>query len=141
MPFCQFAKLWCNPQRPKTRAHQQFDLLWKTGKTYRKSQLCELAMMSKSLCYQKDSITMIYSWKQTRSFIFQEIDREQDQFAGWTCLKVRQIQNYFVKPMFLPKNEQTNSTLLLVVLLSFTFWKRGKTPKRHFEINWPLVVD
>ena len=28
--------------------------------------------------------------------------------------KVRQSRNYFFKPTFLPKNEQTNSTLLLV---------------------------
>ena len=38
------------------------------------------------------------------------------------------------------KNEQTNSTLLLVDLFSFVFWKKVKTPKRHFEINWHLVV-
>ena len=25
-----------------------------------------------------------------------------------------------------------------VDLLSFVFWKKLKTPKRHFEINWPL---
>ena len=53
-------------------------------------------------------------------------------------LKVRQIRNYFFKPRYLPKNEQTNSTLLLVDLFSFVFWKKVKTPKRHFEINWPL---
>ena len=57
-----------------------------------KHQHCELAMMSKSLCYQKDSITMIYSQKQTRSFISQEIDREQDQFVGelacWLLVRV-----------------------------------------------------
>ena len=33
------------------------------------------------------------------------------------------------------KNEQTNSTLLLLDLFSFMFWKKVKTPKRHFEIN------
>ena len=36
---------------------------------------------------------------------------------------------------FFQKNEQTNSTLLLVV-----FWKKVKTPKRHFRINWPLTI-
>ena len=41
----------------------------------------------------------------------------------------------FFKPMFLPKNKQTNSTLLLVDLFSFVFWKKVKTPKGHFEIN------
>ena len=49
-------------------------------------------------------------------------------------LKVRQIRNDFFKPTFLPKNERTNSTLLLVDLFSFVFWKKVKTPKRHFEI-------
>ena len=52
-----------------------------------------------------------------------------------TCLKVRQIRNDFFKPTFLPKYERTNSTLLLVNLFSFVFWKKVKTPKRHFEIN------
>ena len=27
-----------------------------------------------------------------------------------------------------------------VDLFSFVFWKKLKTPKRHFEINWPLVI-
>ena len=53
-------------------------------------------------------------------------------------LKVRQIRNDFFKPTFLPKNERTNSTLLLVDLFSLVFWKKVKTPKRYFEINWPL---
>ena len=55
-------------------------------------------------------------------------------------LKVKQNQNDFFKPMFLPKNEQTNSILLLVDLFLFIFWKKVKTPKRHFEINWPLDI-
>ena len=53
-------------------------------------------------------------------------------------LKVKQIRNDFFKPTFLPKNERTNLTLLLVDLFLFVFWKKVKTPKRHFEINWPL---
>jgi hypothetical protein len=55
-----------------------------------------------------------------------------------TLLKVRQSRNEFFKPMFSPKNEQTNSILLLRDLFSFVFWRKLKTPKRHFEINWPL---
>ena len=39
------------------------------------------------------------------------------------------------KMIFLPKNDQTNSTLLLVDLFSFLFWKRVKTSKRHLEID------
>ena len=57
-------------------------------------------------------------------------------------LKVRQSRNDFFKPTILPKNERTNSTLLLCYLMStcfrLFFWKKLKTPKRHFEINWPL---
>ena len=30
--------------------------------------------------------------------------------------------------------------LLLCYLILFVFWKKLKTPKRHFEINWPLVL-
>ena len=26
-----------------------------------------------------------------------------------------------------------------VDMFSFIFWKKSKTPKNHFEINWPLV--
>ena len=28
-----------------------------------------------------------------------------------------------------------------VDLFSFVFWRKLKTPKRHFEINWPLVMS
>ena len=45
--------------------------------------------------------------------------------------------------MFPPKNERTNSTLLLWNLRSTCFrsffWRKLKTPKRHFEIIWPLM--
>ena len=54
-------------------------------------------------------------------------------------IKVRQIWKDFFKPTFLPQNEQANLTLLLVDLFSFVFWKKVKTLKRHFEINWPLA--
>ena len=55
-------------------------------------------------------------------------------------IKVRQSRNDFIKLTFLPKNERKNSTLLLCDLFSFVFWKKLKIPKRHFEINWPLVL-
>ena len=68
---------------------------------------------------------------------------------NWNCsavklgdkerIKVRQIWNDFFKPTFLPKNEGTNSFLLLVNLFLFVSWKKVKTPKRHFEINWPFL--
>ena len=36
------------------------------------------------------------------------------------------------------KNEQMNSFLLQCDVFSSLFWKKLKTPKRHFEIIWPL---
>ena len=62
----------------------------------------------------------------------------------FTLLKVKQSRKYVFKPTFLPKNKQTNSTLLLwylsLTFFLFVFWKKLKTPKRHFEINWPLRI-
>ena len=57
----------------------------------------------------------------------------------WYILKVRQNRNDFFKPTFPSKNEQTNSILLLWNLFLFVFWRKLKTPKRRFEINWPLL--
>ena len=45
----------------------------------------------------------------------------------------------FSSRRFFQKNERINATLLLVDLFSFIFWKKVKTPRRHFEINWSLV--
>ena len=59
-------------------------------------------------------------------------------FAAW--LKVRQNRNDFLKPTFPPKNERKNSILLLWDLFSFVFWRKLKTKKSRFEINWPLVM-
>ena len=73
------------------------------------------------------------------SYYVWPFSRDQSKPSGLQTLKVRQIWNYFFKPMFLPKNERINLTLLLVYLFSFVFWKKVKTPKRHFEIKWPLV--
>ena len=55
-------------------------------------------------------------------------------------LKVRQNRNDFSSRKFPPKNERTNSLLLLWDLFSFVFWRKLKTSKRHFEINWPLAT-
>ena len=41
--------------------------------------------------------------------------------------------------LILPKNERKNSFLLLCDLFSFVFWKKLKTPIKHFEIIWPLT--
>ena len=60
----------------------------------------------------------------------------------FTLLKVKQSRKYVFKPTFLPKNKQTNSTLLLwylsLTFFLFVFWKKVQIPKRHFEINLPL---
>ena len=49
-------------------------------------------------------------------------------------LKVRQSRNYFFKPKFLPKNEQTNLTLLLWYLRSNCF-------RSFFGRNWRHQKD
>ena len=58
-------------------------------------------------------------------------------------LKVRKSRKDFFKITFPPKNEPTNSTLLVWNLWSTcfrsVFWRKLKTPKRHFEIIWPLA--
>ena len=51
---------------------------------------------------------------------------------------VRQSRNVVFKPMILPKNEQTNSFLLLCDVFSFVFWKKLKIPKWHFKIIRPF---
>ena len=39
-------------------------------------------------------------------------------------------------------NEFDFTTMIPQVdLFSFVFWKKLKTPKRHFEINWPLNIN
>ena len=52
-----------------------------------------------------------------------------------TSSKVEFVRLFYWKRRCLQKNQRTNSTLLLVKLFSFVFWKKVKTPKRHFEIN------
>ena len=37
------------------------------------------------------------------------------------------------------KKRSMNSFLLVFDMFSFVFWKKLKTPKRYFEINWPLI--
>ena len=57
-------------------------------------------------------------------------------------IKGQTNSKWFFKPMFLPKNERTNSTLLWYLrstCFCLFFWKKLKTPKRHFQMNWPLV--
>ena len=92
--------------------------------------------------YRNIALTMNTLWHRVRN-IFLKKALKHIYIAGQrnvnNLLKVRQIRNYFFKPTFLPKNERTNSSLLLIDLFSFVFWKKVKTPKRHFEINWPLV--
>ena len=47
----------------------------------------------------------------------------------------------FSSRRFLQKRNKKNSTLLLDNLFLFVFWKKVKTPIRHFEIIWPLVCQ
>ena len=90
-----------------------------------------LRTMSECKTYNRHWRSAIYVYSEDRQWWHRRKETRK--------LKVRQIRNDFFKPTFLPKNERTNSTLLLVDLFSFVFWKKVKTPKRHFKINWPLA--
>ena len=63
-----------------------------------------------------------------------ELTEFQDSFTGISSqFKGQTTRNYFVKPTFLPKNERTNSTLLLVDLLSFGFLEESENTKKTFR--------
>ena len=72
--------------------------------------------------------------------------KEWKQLWTFSEDEVRQSRNYLFKPTFLPRNERTNLTFILsmmihhVDLFSFVLWKKLKTPKKPFEINWPSVI-
>ena len=48
---------------------------------------------------------------------------------------------FFQADVSSPKNKQRNSILLLWDLFLFGFWRKLKTPNRHFEIKWPLEIS
>ena len=68
--------------------------------------------------------------------------------SGWTMkshlllLKVSQFRNVFLTSLILPKNLQKNQLYYYSTSCRFVFIRflgELKTPKRHFEINWPLL--
>ena len=59
----------------------------------------------------------------------------------WLAFKGQLVWKGNCQAVNLPKNEWMNSFLLLWDVFSFLFWKKLKTPKRHFEIIWPLVLN
>ena len=77
-------------------------------------------------------------------FLYYCYGSNYDNFVGqW--LKVRKSRNYFFKLTFSPKKNEwillyyyANTMKPQVDLFSFVFLRKLKTPKRHFEINWPL---
>ena len=57
-------------------------------------------------------------------------------------IKVRKSRNVFFEATFPPK-KWTNKFYFTTMkpqvdLFSFVFWRKLKTPTRHFKINWPL---
>ena len=74
------------------------------------------------------------------TYFNKQLGKQKITYSFSTHLKVRQNRNDFFKPTFPPKNEWRNSILLLRDLFSFVFWRKLKTPKRHFEIIWPLSI-
>ena len=61
------------------------------------------------------------------------------EYRAFLHLKVKQSQNDFFKPTFPPKNKFYFTTMKLDLFLS-VFWRKLKTPKRHFEIIWRLAL-
>ena len=62
-------------------------------------------------------------------------------FWKWTGIpwpKGQLISKASCQAVILPKNKQMNSFLLVCDEFLFLFWKKLKTPKKHFEIIWPL---
>ena len=57
-------------------------------------------------------------------------------FQGWD--EILMITLISSKKLGVYRN--MNITVPLADLFSFFFWKNLKTPRRQFEINWPLVV-
>ena len=56
-------------------------------------------------------------------------------------LKVRKIQNDFSSQCFFKKTNKKIRLYYLLTCFLFIFWKKVKTPRRHFEINWPLASE
>ena len=52
--------------------------------------------------------------------------------------KVTLFQKNFLVSSILPKTKEKNYYDTSGRLVFVVFWKNLKTPKRHFEINWPL---
>ena len=62
-------------------------------------------------------------------------------FYNWDFLpefKGQIMSNWY--PRILPKNERTNSFLLLWQICSLVFWENSRIPRSPFEIIWPLAV-
>ena len=86
--------------------------------------------------------TMLHSQRNT--YLFQKKMMYSSALNKRLSLKVRQSQNDFFKPMFPPKKE-TNKFYFTAMkpqvdLFWFFFWRKLKTPKRHFETNGSLKM-
>ena len=55
-------------------------------------------------------------------------------------LKVRQSRNDFSSWRFLQKTNEQIQFYYYETCFCLFFWRKLKTSKRHFEINWPLVI-
>ena len=66
----------------------------------------------------------------------------QEKVTGWVLFKGQTKLKWFFESDVSSKkwtNEFDFTTMIPQVdLFSFVFWKKLKTSKRHFEINWPL---
>ena len=65
-------------------------------------------------------------------------------FLFWQGFKGQLISKGLFGILYSPKKRTKkfdfNTMIPQVDLFSFVFWEKLKTPRRHFEINWPLVT-
>ena len=68
-----------------------------------------------------------------QSFVYQNILFKGQSKVKWF---------FQAKVSYKKRTNEFDFTIMIpqVDLFSFVFWKKSKTPKKHFEINWPLDV-
>ena len=103
-------------------------------------------------CYFRPNLTIFFfSWKLKNMWHFSKVFKTYHYF--WK--KLNAIADIMHKGQLISKclfgifnspKKRTNkfdfTTMKPQVdLSSFVFWRKLKTPKRHFEIHWPLYVN
>ena len=88
--------------------------------------------------YFKTRFEISNEFSKDRSFGHQKL--EKLNVSAWkNKIKGQTNSKWFFQANVSSKKRTNILTLLLVDMFSFIFRKKVKTPKRHFEINWPLA--